>query len=236
MPSISFVQQTGVNGNSAVSPYALACPSITVTAGSLLCLTVVSAYNNLGFRDLTVSDSKGNTWVPFTRYSNPGNSNGGVTCFCAFNAAAGATVVTSTTGWDGGGFAYQLLTLAEFIVPPTLIVHAYDATNVPFLPGVGGDINGPTQSLPGPGLMWSGCCIENNHTYLTPSAFTDLTEQSAGVAFNCSGYAINPQGAVSKRFNTVTAGSDNSLALISFLDSAGFAARPKPIGGRGASW
>jgi hypothetical protein len=234
MPSISFVQSNGVASAPGLSP-ALAFGS-NVLAGSLL----VAYYSSLDSpsanldASLVLTDSTGGTWRQYGATAfDPSVSGSWIRQFYCLTAIGGATTVTATCVNASG--AQCALVIAEFTKPSTLIPFAVEQRNINS-PSPGNVLT-PTLTLPGPGLMVAA--YESNRTDMAidPGTFTALPDQLATGCNIVWAYALNPQLATrcswTKTAALTTRGGNQIMA---FLDSAGFAARPKPLGGKGASW
>lgn len=237
MPSIRFIQST--NGSFTIAAGdTITLGPITITAGSLLVLNLGSYINGgwpASVTGASVSDDKANTWRPFGYcddypYATALQSR----TFYAANCAAGATTITAT--FSSGSFHAAAATVAEFAVPSTLTSFAAEGAAVIY-PGGTFTYLTPTLTLPTDGLMVAAFVFSSAQTALTNTGFTNLATISDVNTFVYEGfaYAIGPQRAQQHGFTTGVGGGAG-LSLVSFLDTAGFAARPKPVGGKGASW
>lgn len=244
MPSISFVQSAGNKADLDV----LATSVPSVAAGSLLvCVTAYWINGDGGASGQSVvTDDKGNTWQPgpvVPRYQGGSNIFWGRT-FWAFNAASGTTSVTLTLG--GSGVRSIGMSVLEFAVPTTLIGYSSDIlAELQF--GTGHGASSPpfqmwtaVNQLPSDGLMVAGGMSDRGDMVLDAgNGFTGIPVQvvpSQAVACYAA-YAIGPQGPQRCTWTKPNLLSvESSLTLQSFIDTAGFAARPRPIQGKGASW
>lgn len=239
MPSIALIQSAGnvVSFPAAPGPGVVVTMGQAMTAGSLLCAFYTGFDNpSVNFNAVVaITDTSGNTWLPFgyTAWDKSAGSAWMRGYYCA-SAVGGGTVITATV--TNASWLAVAMTVMEFSRPATLIPFAFNGTNTdsqanPTLTGA--------MTLPGPGLIASALQSNRTDMVIDPTrTFTSVPDQPVTGANLYAGYALNPNGTVQCGWNRTGAPntSRGGAILMGFLDTAGFAARPKPLGGKGASW
>lgn len=233
MPAIEYLNS---NSNSNSSSPSVDVTLLSIEAGDLLIASVGVMFFTSPLLTSSVSDTAGNTWKRMARTVTgpPAGSNYlSLETWVAIPAVSGdADVIAAATG---GGIQINAISMAQFKIPSTLALFSQGG----FFENVGDtprNAYGPTISLPGPGLLWSACTIENNHTVLA-DGFIELFDQTATGFFLSTAYAIEPQPTVNRHGYNMTVNNTEFIAtLTAFRDTADSFADdyPTALAGRGA--
>jgi hypothetical protein len=242
MPEISFVQSIGAHADLEN----VTTGAMTPSAGSILVAFGAGDCVNGPMRNLSISDSQGNTWRSLAPCCADAVNNGVPVCrpFVCFSPAVASTTFTMTQ--DGTLIRLTNISVIEFSVPASLIQYGQSDyyANQQGSNGIGGaspPFTMPTgvMQMPGPGLyVAGGVCDRSDMSLDAGNYFTALPSQSNSGITLYPAYAIMPQGAQSCSWT-----KSNSLSVYSACSLVGFlippsavGPRPRLIAGKGATW
>ena len=179
------------------------------TSGANLIVISVGFYS--AGTGLTVSDSKGNTWIPLTlRPTSSGNQR--------FFYAKAASVGTGHTFTVSGTSIYPSIQVRAFAGAAT---NPFDAESGATNSGSSLATGSTTPSQPG-ALVVSALCTDSSATVsVAPTMTVTQNPFGSGVAFGGAlGYVVQTTAAAINPTWTIPGGATNAAAVASFLATA----------------